>query len=715
MSCGRHMLGSGSRTTPPLVVVVAIVGLVALLVSPAQGAILQAIQAAPDGPSPASGHAEVIAQGVAEMPSEEIAWRVVRDEAEPTNDAEARERAVGFTLADGGAILVNDISAGTQTRLATGEAAFVPEGAQQQRASLGTEGVPYIRIALVPEAQAKETGDDTLIFGSDPFPAPDTELGHDIDLVRDVLEPGESTTVAAGETPALILATDGGITVSAAASDNAQLDAGSAMTAAGSISIENSGSTVATFVAAVIGPAVPSPEGGPGELALAVWACPDDVSEADLGAAVAADDTTVLGTCEAVAGGFAATVTTPDDDELLLDDAESPEDGVYRWQNLELGDYLVNEPTELPAFYSEGITYSDGAELDNGTITLTEEDPAARLDLYLLRTGAGVVAIQGRVCPEGMTADTLEPDLCGPSDGGFVVRLLGGDNGTDVKTTADAEFDGRAYVWDDVAVAPGGPYSPEDFYTYVVIVEELPEGFDDATLDGPDPDGDPGDETFHLRLTADAPRADLTLFLFQSTGGDGAGGGDTSEFGSITIVGRPCPAADSPAELCIASSVAMAGATLQADDTGATTALADAAQSGNTYTWSDLPVDTYYIVAGTLVPPAGYEILRIEGGAGTVEVGYAISVNPTRPDVLVEVYLVPTGGGSAPPEPDPGSDSNVDSDGDGLTNSQEPTYGTDPANPDTDGDGVSDGTEVQLGSDPLKASTTDSGTPGATT
>jgi hypothetical protein len=47
-----------------------------------------------------------------------------------------------------------------------------------------------------------------------------------------------------------------------------------------------------------------------------------------------------------------------------------------------------------------------------------------------------------------------------------------------------------------------------------------------------------------------------------------------------------------------------------------------------------------------------------------------------------------------------------DIDGDGLTNAQEATYGTNPANPDTDGDGLSDGAEVNTYStNPLIADT----------
>ncbi|MCX6398708.1 MAG: thrombospondin type 3 repeat-containing protein [Propionibacteriales bacterium] len=47
-----------------------------------------------------------------------------------------------------------------------------------------------------------------------------------------------------------------------------------------------------------------------------------------------------------------------------------------------------------------------------------------------------------------------------------------------------------------------------------------------------------------------------------------------------------------------------------------------------------------------------------------------------------------------PPEP-------VDTDGDGLTDEEEATLGTDPALADTDGDGVDDGQEVTDGTDPL--------------
>lgn len=50
-----------------------------------------------------------------------------------------------------------------------------------------------------------------------------------------------------------------------------------------------------------------------------------------------------------------------------------------------------------------------------------------------------------------------------------------------------------------------------------------------------------------------------------------------------------------------------------------------------------------------------------------------------------------------------------DADGDGLSDADEATNGTDPNNPDSDGDGVQDGGEVNAGTDPLDADSDDDG------
>ena len=52
-----------------------------------------------------------------------------------------------------------------------------------------------------------------------------------------------------------------------------------------------------------------------------------------------------------------------------------------------------------------------------------------------------------------------------------------------------------------------------------------------------------------------------------------------------------------------------------------------------------------------------------------------------------------------------GTPADVDSDGDGLTDTQEAELGTDPNDMDSDADGLTDGVEVELGTSPTSADT----------
>ena len=87
-------------------------------------------------------------------------------------------------------------------------------------------------------------------------------------------------------------------------------------------------------------------------------------------------------------------------------------------------------------------------------------------------------------------------------------------------------------------------------------------------------------------------------------------------------------------------------------------------------------------------PLTGYAFDHWEYTVGPTTLPITIdsnSMNILQPENVVAFFII----------------DNPDLDGDGITNTDEATIGTDPNNPDSDGDGVNDGTEVNNGSNPL--------------
>ena len=76
--------------------------------------------------------------------------------------------------------------------------------------------------------------------------------------------------------------------------------------------------------------------------------------------------------------------------------------------------------------------------------------------------------------------------------------------------------------------------------------------------------------------------------------------------------------------------------------------------------------------------------------------------------VLALVVLLGCSFGDAEEEDKDGTES-VDSDGDGLSDSQESELGTDPSSADSDDDSIEDADEVELGTDPLAADSDEDG------
>ncbi|MGH2616941.1 MAG: hypothetical protein ACRDJC_17040, partial [Thermomicrobiales bacterium] len=267
------------RTLLAIVLVTALCGL------PGLGLIARALQTG-EIFSPASGHAQVIAQGVTTVPGETV-WRTVFHSIDPGSAAELPAGGPGFILVDTGGVLIAD--GGDSTLLAPAEASF-RASPTSQLIPVGDRPAGVFAIDLAPPDAADEAGSGIPVYASAPFAAPDG--ARDVDLVRDLLEPGESTTVIGNEAPVLVLVTLGTIRAEATDGSTASLRVGEAATFSGDIVLTAEGQAPSTFVAAVIGREAPLPgaSGTPGatpaaqivgSVQVTVFACPPLVGPND--------------------------------------------------------------------------------------------------------------------------------------------------------------------------------------------------------------------------------------------------------------------------------------------------------------------------------------------------------------------------------------------------------------------------------------------------
>ena len=200
-----------------------------------------------------TGSLQSIAHGVATLPADALAWRVVADEAGDRDGATPATQSLGFTLATGAAVLVESPATGTQDVLAPGSAAFVAEGASEVRS--GIDGpTDYDRIALVTADLASDAGAGELILAGEGFGSPAGNRA--LDLSRAVLAPGQSVVSPAPDspTPSLVLATEGSVDVTFGG-ETFTLTAGAAAVLDGDLTL----ATVdgGTAVVATIGAEVP--------------------------------------------------------------------------------------------------------------------------------------------------------------------------------------------------------------------------------------------------------------------------------------------------------------------------------------------------------------------------------------------------------------------------------------------------------------------------
>ncbi len=241
-SIGRVALTRGAGRWAGIAVVAS------LAVGPAMA--VAAFLQAPADPSPATGDARVIAQGVVPVGPGDVVWQVTAAAAELPANAAPVEARTGFLLAADGAMLVENEQRDEQIRLAGGEAMLTRDGDEHVRAALGSAATDYVAIELVPAGEpAEEAG-----FTSAPFTADGDR--HDLDLVADSLAVGETIEIPAGAAPTLVLVTNGAADITTATGEVFTLAAGEAISAEGALAAVALDSG-ATIVAGVVGPSVP--------------------------------------------------------------------------------------------------------------------------------------------------------------------------------------------------------------------------------------------------------------------------------------------------------------------------------------------------------------------------------------------------------------------------------------------------------------------------
>src|SRR5215211_5548166 len=181
----------GPRAVPRWVFTV-----VAILLVGGPLGVKAALQFSSGADSPATGHAQVVTQGIVRVTADQVVWRLVERTARPRWEAIPARRANGFIFASEEPVLLSnfdDTGLTDVARLAPGEAMMVTDVTRTVRASFTDQSTKYFALELVPADEADDVGSGDLLFKSGAFSPPSGK--RDVDLVRDVLAVGESATV----------------------------------------------------------------------------------------------------------------------------------------------------------------------------------------------------------------------------------------------------------------------------------------------------------------------------------------------------------------------------------------------------------------------------------------------------------------------------------------------------------------------------------------
>ena len=557
----------------------------------------------------------VVAQGVSDLPNDDLAWRVMRSTGDADDEQEPVTATTGFLIAGAEDLLISDLDTSTQTLLGPGEATWVSGGTEQQRASLTDDSVTYSEISLIPADDLDDTGAGDVLFAGDDFASPDDS--RRITLAVATLQPDQTIDVMPGNGQELVYVSAGQLTVST----GGDLASGDAQTYDEDMSLTNEGADPASVFVAAIGASVPPLPTFTGQATLQVRACPDGSS------------------------GFQFTPSqcTPVDESdgfsvSLLDASFQPvrtsgtlEDGEQTWDNLEFGTYPWGAPT-LPAPYVGTLwTDTDSNALDLAQVTIDADTLDVTHILYVFPVTEGTISVTIANCPPGVTPQNLAGQSCNAPAGNTTSLTVTSPDGETLDAN-DATTGGGAYVFTvDIDNAPGA--------TFTIDQENLPGGYDDYLIvaGGVNNVNAPLD----VSLTSINPAVSVTIFNFTdeqpSPSPSPSAAPSADEEGSVTLQVIACPASVSignasaydqcttPVGGWSAILVTPSGQTLPA--TG----------SGGFFTFGDLPNGTYSL--GLTALPPGYSSAVAPGLSGSgSRVNVSVTGDNPSPTVTVLVF-----------------------------------------------------------------------------